>query len=98
LKHVAAAAALALYSSAFAVELNTATQAELEQLKGIGVELSERLIAEREARPFRDWADVIDRLPGIGAKQATRLSAAGLRVEGTEYAPPGSGGKKAPTR
>jgi len=71
-----------------AVELNTATQAELEQLKGVGVSLSERLLAAREKRPFSDWTDLIARVPGIGPAQAARLSAAGLRIGDQPYTKP----------
>jgi competence protein ComEA len=96
LKRIAVAAVLALSMSAFAVEVNSASQAELEQIRGVGVALSERLVAEREKRPFRNWADLIDRLPGIGPKQAARLSTAGLRIQGTEYEPSSGGQPAAP--
>ena len=78
----------ALPFAASALELNTASQAELEQLKGIGVALSERLLEEREKRPFTDWADLIKRVPGIAQKQASRLSAAGLRIDNAPYQRP----------
>jgi predicted flap endonuclease-1-like 5' DNA nuclease len=47
------------------VELNTATQAELESLPGIGPVLARRII---EARPFRS-VDDLDRVKGIGPKK-----------------------------
>lgn len=71
--------------SAAALDVNTASQAELEQLRGIGVALSERLLDERAKRPFTDWADLLARVPGLGRKQAARLSAAGLRVADRAY-------------
>lgn len=61
-------------------DLNTATQAELEQVRGVGPQLSTLILAERARRPFRDWDDVVARLPGIGPARARRLAAAGLRV------------------
>lgn len=77
-------AALALPASA--LEVNSASQAELEQLRGVGVALSDRLLAERAAQPFADWADLMRRVPGIAARQARRLSEQGLTVAGRRYA------------
>lgn len=62
------------------LDANTATQAQLEQLRGVGVAMSEALLAEREKRPFSDWNDLIKRVPGLGRKSAARLCEAGLRV------------------
>lgn len=75
-------------------DLNLANQAELEMVKGIGPQLSERILAERAQGRFEDWADFIARLKGLGPTHATRLSAAGLRIGGEAYAgnaaaPPG---------
>lgn len=69
------------------VELNSASLAALDRVKGIGPELSERLLEERRRAAFADWADLMRRVPGIGPKRAARLSAAGLRVNGAP-APP----------
>lgn len=64
------------------LELNTATQAQLERLKGLGVSLSERLLAARAQGSFADWPDLQRRVPGLGAKLARRLSDQGLTVNG----------------
>jgi competence protein ComEA len=64
------------------LELNTATRAQLERLKGVGVSLSERLLAARAQAPFADWPDLQRRVPGLGAKLARRLSDQGLTVNG----------------
>jgi competence protein ComEA len=64
------------------LELNTATQAQLERLKGLGVSLSERLLAARAQGSFSDWPDLQRRVPGLGAKLARRLSDQGLTVNG----------------
>jgi competence protein ComEA len=64
------------------VEVNTATRAELESLPGLGPALVQRLLA---ARPFKDWADLMKRVPGIRAATAGKLSGAGLRVAGKSY-------------
>jgi competence protein ComEA len=72
-------------AGACALELNGASQAELEQLKGVGVELSERLMKEREKAPFADWRDLIARVPGLRARSAKRLSEQGLTVQGQPF-------------
>lgn len=68
-----------------AVDVNTATQAELEALRGVGTTLSTRVLAEREKGKFKDWADLIQRVRGVGAGSATRLSEAGLTVAQKPY-------------
>lgn len=69
-----------------ALELNRASQAELEQLPGLGPALSEQLLAERQARGgFRDWRDLVARIKGVGPAKARRWSDAGLRVGGLPY-------------
>jgi competence protein ComEA len=50
------------------INLNTATQAELESLPGIGKVLAGSIIAQREAQPFAS-VDELDNVPGIGAKK-----------------------------
>lgn len=74
--------------AAAGVELNHATQAQLETVRGIGPDLSTRLVGERRQSPFADWADLVRRVPGIGRASAARLSAAGLTVQGRPFAPP----------
>ena len=68
------------------VDLNLANQAELEMVKGVGPQLSERILHERADRPFASWEDFIARLKGLGPSHAARLSAAGLRVGEQPYA------------
>ena len=72
-----------LITSAFAaVDVNTGTQAELEQLKGIGPDLSQRIVDERKKSPFVDWQDLMARVPGLKKRAAQRLSEQGLTVGG----------------
>lgn len=78
-------AALALAALPRTTDLNLANQAELEMVKGIGPQLSERILAERAQGRFESWEDFIGRMKGIGPSHATRLSAAGLRVAGQPY-------------
>lgn len=68
------------------VDLNLANQAELEMVKGIGPQLSERILAERARARFDSWDDFVSRMKGLGPAHARRLSAAGLRVGGVAYA------------
>ncbi len=68
------------------IDLNIANQAELEMVKGIGPQLSERILAEREHGRFADWSDFVQRMKGLGPTHASRLSAAGLRIDGRAYA------------
>jgi competence protein ComEA len=64
------------------LELNTATQAQLERLKGVGVTLSERLLQARAQGPFAGWQDLRRRVPGLGSRVARQLSDQGLTVNG----------------
>ena len=73
-------------SAAFAaVDANKADQAGLETVKGIGPALSGKIIEERKKSPFKDWADMIERVGGIGDANAAKFSAAGLTVNGAAY-------------
>lgn len=66
------------------VEANTASRAELESLPGLGPALVQRLL---DGRPFKDWADLLQRVPGVRTATARKLSAAGLRVAGAPFVP-----------
>ncbi len=69
--------------SAPAVELNTASQAALDGLPGLGPRQSKIILQERAKRGvFKDWDDFSARVKGIGAKNSVKLSNAGLRVNG----------------
>lgn len=65
------------------VEVNSADQAALDGVKGIGAIMSKKILEERTAHgAFKDWADLQKRVKGIGDKSSVNLSAAGLRVNG----------------
>lgn len=70
-----------------AVDINKATSADLDSIKGIGPSTSTRMLDERKTAPFKDWADLIQRVPGIGDKRAAKLSAEGLTVNGEAFKP-----------
>jgi len=63
-----------------ALDVNQATVAELDSIKGIGPGLSRKILEEREHASFKDWSDLMRRVKGIGASNATRFSAEGLTV------------------
>lgn len=83
----AVAAALAMLFAtmnlAFAqVDVNKADAAALDSVTGIGPAKSKAILDERSKGPFKDWADFEARVKGVGEKNAQRLSAAGLVVNG----------------
>lgn len=83
------ASLLALFAAASfaAVDINKATVADLDSIKGIGPATSAKMLDERKASPFKDWADLIERVPGIGDKRAAKLSSQGLTVNGEAFKP-----------
>jgi competence protein ComEA len=82
--------ALVLAAFAFAaqaaVEVNQASQAELETVKGIGPGLSGKILEARKSGAFKDWTDLVDRVGGMGPGNAAKFSQAGLTVSGAPYA------------
>lgn len=62
-----------LTSSSEKINLNTASQKELERLPGVGVKLARRIIEAREEKPFKSLED-LDLVPGIGPKMLDKLS------------------------
>ncbi|KQP43126.1 helix-hairpin-helix domain-containing protein [Pseudorhodoferax sp. Leaf274] len=83
-----AALLLVLVAPAWALEVNEASAAELDGLRGIGPGLSTPMLQERAKAPFRDWADLMARIKGVGPGNAARFSAQGLRVNGQAYERP----------
>jgi len=70
-----------------AVDVNKATAADLDGIKGIGPSMSGKILDARKKGEFKDWADFVERVKGIGDSSAARLSAAGLTVGGAPYKP-----------
>ncbi len=69
-----------------AVDVNSADQAALDGIAGVGPATSKAILAEREKNgSFKDWADLERRVKGIGSRNAVKLSAAGLTVSGKPY-------------
>jgi competence protein ComEA len=88
LVHVLIAASLALLSaSIFAgTEANLATEAELDNVKGLGPSSTARIMKARTQAPFTDWPDFLKRVKGFKPTKAEALSNAGLTVNGAPYA------------
>ena len=84
-KIVAAVLAWMAVSAFAAVDVNKADQAQLETVKGVGTSLSTRIVDERKKAPFKDWNDLIGRVPGVGPASAAKLSKEGLTVNGSSY-------------
>ena len=80
-------ATVAALSPGLALDINQASEAELDGLLGIGPAVSRRILDARANAPFRSWEDLIARVAGIGANKAIQLSAAGLSVAGTSRTP-----------
>jgi competence protein ComEA len=89
--------ALFIVAAFAAVDVNKATQAELEAVKGIGPATATKILDERKKAPFKDWADLITRVKGVGDANAVKFSDAGLTVGGASFkgAAPASGTKDA---
>ncbi len=71
-------------SAAFAAtDLNTADKAALDEVKSIGPKTADAIISERtKGGKFKDWDDFIRRVKGAGPKNAAKMSAGGLTING----------------
>lgn len=78
--------ASAWLSCCLATEVNQASEAELDSVKGLGPASTARILEARAQALFKDWADLMRRVKGIKPAQAAKLSDAGLRVNGKNLA------------
>jgi competence protein ComEA len=61
------------------VDVNSADQAALATIKGIGPATAKRIADERDRNgAFKDGNDLADRVAGVGPKSVANLQAAGL--------------------
>ncbi|CAM2169120.1 competence protein ComEA [Burkholderia latens] len=75
---------------AAAVEVNTADQAALESVKGLGPVKSKAIIDERTKNgPFKDADDLANRVKGLGTKSVGHLEENGLTIGGSSTPPKG---------
>jgi competence protein ComEA len=84
---VLAALSMAMFSAATlaATDINKASQAQLEEVKGIGPAMSTRILDERKKSAFKNWDDVVERVKGIGPGNAAKFSSNGLTVNGESF-------------
>ena len=78
-------AAMYMAVSFAAVDVNKATAAELDGIKGIGPAISGKIVDERKKGNFKDWNDFIARVRGVGEGNAAKFSAEGLTVGGAGF-------------
>jgi len=86
MRSAAFVAALAVSSFGLAtaspINVNTATQSELESIKGIGPSKAKTIISERlDGGHFQDANDLQKRVRGIGMKSVEKMVNNGLSIE-----------------
>ena len=86
-KIIAFLACLPLSLALAGVEINQASEADLDGIKGLGPATTRLILAERKKAEFKSWADLISRVKGLGENSAAKLSDAGLSVNGVSYIP-----------
>lgn len=70
----------------WALDINEATEAQLDAVRGLGPASTARILqARQESGPFKDWADLMQRVKGIKSATARKLSQAGLTVGDKTY-------------
>jgi competence protein ComEA len=72
-------------SCCLATEINQASEAELDSIKGLGPASTARILKAREKGPFKDWTDLMQRVKGIKPAKAEQLSREGLTVAEKPY-------------
>lgn len=76
-------AALTWAGTAGALDLNTATLDQLQGIRGIGPKTARIILDERtRGGRYLSFADLSDRVRGIGPRRAQALQAAGLTIDG----------------
>ena len=71
------------------VEINSADQAALESVRGLGPSKAKAILLERKKNgPFKDSADLHTRVKGIGEKTVERLMQNGLTINNKTVAGP----------
>lgn len=68
-----------------ALDINQATEAELDSIKGIGPGTSGKILLERKKGNFKDWNDFITRVQGVAEIRAGKFSGEGLTVNGVVF-------------
>ena len=84
-KFLALVAMLFAAASFAAVDVNKASAAELDSIKGIGPSISTKILDERKKGSFKDWNDFVERVKGVGEGNAAKFSSEGLTVNGATF-------------
>lgn len=92
-QYLAIGTLLCACAASAAVDINQASVADLDGIKGIGPAVSSRILDERQKGPFKNWNDFITRVKGIGTGNAAQFSSEGLVINGVRY---DRGGKDTP--
>ncbi len=96
LKKILAITAMLSAAACFAaVDINKATAAELDGIKGVGPSLSSKILDERKKADFKDWSDFVERVKGVGEGNAAKFSAEGMTVNGMAFKGSATAGPKA---
>ena len=86
LKKVLAIMAMLFATTCFAaVDVNKATAAELDSIKGIGPGTSTKILDERKKGNFKNWTDFVERVKGVGDSNAAKFSTEGVTVNGETF-------------
>jgi competence protein ComEA len=87
LKKILALVAMLSAAACFAaVDVNKASAADLDGIKGIGPAMSTKILDERKKSNFKDWNDFVLRVKGVGEGNAAKFSKEGLTVNGAAFA------------
>jgi competence protein ComEA len=78
-------ALLLISPMAWALDINQASEAELDSLKGMGPSLSAKVLTARAQGPFLNWQDVMQRVSGLRQAKAQQFSEQGLTVQGLSF-------------
>jgi len=84
-KMLAVTAMLFAVAAHAAVDVNKGTAADLDGIKGVGPSMSKRILDARKEGEFKDWPDLMQRVKGVKEKNAEKLSAEGLTVNGKSF-------------
>lgn len=79
--------ALGVCGQALALDMNTATEAQLDGLRGLGPSSTARILQARAAGAFANWGDLMARVKGIKPATAAKLSGQGATVQGLPFTP-----------
>ncbi len=77
--------ALMMCHTALALDINQANEAELDSVKGMGPALSAKVLNARAQGPFKNWADLMQRVSGIRQNKAQLFSEQGLTINGQAF-------------